>query len=550
LEREIIMQKIEDYIHTRKLKDKLDEFDFSKRSENMGKIINYVSEYFNDYLTPEEFSEEILKLQQNLEKSRKRLEEDYPTSHLFIEQFYMKHQKRIDTFIGKVVQNSVETPLCYRLSDYMAIAKEVLYNRLLMKDESEETLNNVAIAVEEYTKRWNEEPDRSSMKEVDPVIVKWIMDAYHEYGVNLLDFAYGYMSEWEKKYTETIYSRDIKESYLINHYDYQYQDNPFDINQWYEQHQDRPFIEGKKYFLEMLLMYIWLFEILDDPSYWGEYTQLMIKQRNLPLKNEKRRLIPVAISGISYPEEIENATEYIETKDGKVKQLKTKKYILAIINEKQTDNFWTNQVKRKDIIQNLKETFKIYGMPELLELRTPMKNAAMGIQELISIYYELLHELKTYKTVKIAIRTQSRKSAKEPLIYSLNDIMKLYNTIKEMKIDLKIMLDIVDTNGRNVLKNNMEDLVNTLHGRQNIIVGFYMNQLEDWGGYHHLYQSTSRRKVYHTIKNYQPFSEFMSALTVILDSTKPKYFIPQRVTSSEKLEALVDQLYRCGCRFE
>lgn len=388
------------------------------------------------------------------------------------------------------------------------------------------------------------------MKEVDPVIVKWIMDAYREYGVNLLDFAYGYMSEWEKKYTETTYSRDIKESYLINHYDYQYQENPFDINQWYEQHKDRPFIEGKKYFLEMLLMYIWLFEILDDSSYWGEYIQLMIKQRNLPLKNKKRRLIPVAISGISYPEEIENTIEYIETKDGKVKQLQAQKYILAIINEKQTDNFWTNQVKRKDIIQNLKETFKLYGMPKLLELRTPMKNAAMGIQELISIYYELLHELKNYKTVNIAIRTQSSKSAKEPLIYSMNDIMKLYNTIKEMKIDLKIMLDMVDTNGRNVLKNNMEDLVNTLHGRQNIIVGFYMNQLEDWGGYHHLYQSTSRRKVYHTTKNYQPFSEFMSALTVILDSTKPKYFIPQRVTSSEKLEALVDQLYRCGCKFE
>lgn len=46
------MQKIEDYIHMRKGKDKLDEFDFSKRSENMGTIIQYVSEYFNDYLTP------------------------------------------------------------------------------------------------------------------------------------------------------------------------------------------------------------------------------------------------------------------------------------------------------------------------------------------------------------------------------------------------------------------------------------------------------------------------------------------------------------------
>lgn len=550
LERKIIMQKIEDYIHTRKLKDKLDEFDFSKRSKNMGKIINYVSEYFNDYLTPEDFSEEILKLQQNLEKSRKRLEEDYPSSHLFIEAFYMEHQKRIDTFIGKVVQNSVEAPLYYQLSDYMVIAKEVLYNRLLMKGESEENLNNVAIAVGEYMERRNEEPDRSSMKELDSVIVNWIINAYYEYGVNLLEFGYGYMNEWEKKHTERTYSWDTRESYLINHYDYQYQDNPFNLNQWYGQHKDIPFIEGKKYFLEMLLMYIWLFEILDDSSYWGEYTQLMIKQRNLPLKNIKRRLIPVAISGISYPEEVENTIAYIETKDGKVRPLQSQNYILAIINEKQTDNFWTNQVKRKNIIQNLKESFNLYGIPELLELRTPMKHASMGIQELISIYYELLHELKSYKKVNIAIRSQSRKSVKEPLIYSMNDIMKLYNVIKEMKLDLKIMLDMVDTNGRNVLKNSMEDLVNTLHGRQHIIVGFYLNQLEDWGGYHHLYQSTSRSKVYHASKNYQPFSEFMSALTLILDNTHPKYFIPQKVISSEKLEVLVDQLYRCGCRFE
>lgn len=544
------MQKIEDYIHMRKGKDKLDEFDFSKRSENMGTIIQYVSEYFNNYLTPEDYSEEILKLQQNLEKSRKRLEEDYPKSHLFIENFYMEHQKRVDTFIGKVVQNSLEAPIYYRFSDYMDIAKEVLYNRMLMKDESEETLNNVAIAVEEYVIKWNTEPDRSSMKELDAVIVKWVIDAYDEYGVNLFDFTYEYIDDWGKKYTETTYSRDTEEFYLINHYDYQYQDNPFDINKWYEQHKDRPFIEGKKYFLEMLMMYIWLFDILDDPSYWGEYTQLMMNHRKLPLKNEKRRLIPVSISGINYPEEIENIIEYIETKDGKVKQLDTPNYILSIINETQTDNFWTNQAKRTKIIHNLKETFHTHGIPELLELRTPMKNAAMGIQKLISIYFELLHDLKSYKKLKIAIRTQSSKSSKESLIYSMNDIMKLYNAIKEMKIELKIIVDMVDTNGRNVLKSNMEDLVNTLHGRQNIIIGFCMNQLEDWGSYHSLYQSKNRRKVYHATKNYQPFSEFMSALTTILNSTKPKYFIPQKITSPEKLEILVDQLYRCGCKFE
>ncbi|EAD9527655.1 hypothetical protein AF085_14815, partial [Listeria monocytogenes] len=84
------MQKIEEYILLRKKKDKLNEFDFTHHSENMGKIIQYVSDYFNNYLTPEDFSNEKLKLQQNLEKSKKMLLQRYPNSHEFIENYYLK----------------------------------------------------------------------------------------------------------------------------------------------------------------------------------------------------------------------------------------------------------------------------------------------------------------------------------------------------------------------------------------------------------------------------------------------------------------------------
>ena len=48
------MLTIEDYIVSRKKKDKLDEFDFQRHSENMGKVIQYVSDYFNQYLNLEE----------------------------------------------------------------------------------------------------------------------------------------------------------------------------------------------------------------------------------------------------------------------------------------------------------------------------------------------------------------------------------------------------------------------------------------------------------------------------------------------------------------
>jgi len=50
------MLTIEDYIASRKKKDKLDEFDFQKHSENMGAVIQYVMDYFNEYLNLEDYN--------------------------------------------------------------------------------------------------------------------------------------------------------------------------------------------------------------------------------------------------------------------------------------------------------------------------------------------------------------------------------------------------------------------------------------------------------------------------------------------------------------
>lgn len=61
---EIYMFTIEEYILNRKKKDKLNEFDFEKHSENMAKVIQYVTEYFNTYLNIEDYNFEQIKTQQ------------------------------------------------------------------------------------------------------------------------------------------------------------------------------------------------------------------------------------------------------------------------------------------------------------------------------------------------------------------------------------------------------------------------------------------------------------------------------------------------------
>ena len=82
------MLTIEEYIASRKKKDKLDEFDFQKHSENMGAIIKYVMEYFNTYLNLEDYSYEQVKTQQVIDKFKEGIIENFPTTHEYIIDYF------------------------------------------------------------------------------------------------------------------------------------------------------------------------------------------------------------------------------------------------------------------------------------------------------------------------------------------------------------------------------------------------------------------------------------------------------------------------------
>lgn len=234
-------------------------------------------------------------------------------------------------------------------------------------------MNNVIIVVKEYHKYTKSKPRRSEMKELDSTIVKWVMDSYRDYDVNIADYAFDIAWRWGEKYVEHKYIRNEEEWYDINKYDYRYQENPFDIDLEYEKHKELPFMEEKRDYLEMLVMYFWLFSVLEDQSYWPEYEQLCIVNRELPLKTQKRLLLPVTFNKLVYPNGINSQVEYIESKTGVIKSLTNERYILSIINDKQMDNIWTNEATRKKCIINIKNTIDKFGLPDFLELRTPIK---------------------------------------------------------------------------------------------------------------------------------------------------------------------------------
>lgn len=545
----ISLDKIEDYIVKRKRKDKLNEFDFTHHSENMGKVIQYVSDYFNDYLSLEDYSYEQIKLQQNIEKSRKTLESRYPHTHQFIEEYYYQHQKRIDTFIGKACESFKDVDIYYREEDFRKIADEVVFSRLGIQDMNEKDFGEVILAIEEHLRDRRDKPHRSDMKGLDNKIVNWVFDSYREYGVNIAAYAYNLAWKWEEKYVDHKYISDYKELFLINNYDYKYQENPFEIDQEYEKHNDLPFLENKRDYLEMLVMYYWLFDMLEDTSYWAEYVQLCITQKNMDLKLQKGMLIPVVVDDVEYPDEVETSIEFIETKRGLIKNKNSDKYILSVINEKGNDNIWVNKELRNKILSNLSKTFEDFGRPEILELRTPFKTPNFGIKELLAVYSEIEKELKPLKKMKIALKTASVKSVKVPVIYELKDILALYRAIKDLKLNLNIILDLVDNrNGSNILKKNCFELAEILGANRDVFIGFHINGIDDWKSWNSLYNQRERRL--YEKNSYQDFSEFMSTLVMILQDSNVRYLIPQKIKEEGELEKLVDTLYRCGCVFK
>jgi hypothetical protein len=57
-------------------------------------------------------------------------------------------------------------------------------------------------------------------------------------------------------------------------YDYRKKSNLFNLDSLYTKISAKPFLKGKKQYLEIVMMYYWLHDIVgDDQNYWQEYLE-------------------------------------------------------------------------------------------------------------------------------------------------------------------------------------------------------------------------------------------------------------------------------------
>lgn len=97
---------IEEYIARRKREDKLNEFSIDERSENMRLCVNYVFEYFNNYLNITEAEEKTALKDDKVNKFQQQLR-DYDSDIIkWLTGIYSEHVKQIHKSIGNILKEN------------------------------------------------------------------------------------------------------------------------------------------------------------------------------------------------------------------------------------------------------------------------------------------------------------------------------------------------------------------------------------------------------------------------------------------------------------
>lgn len=101
------MFTIEEYILKRKKEDNLNEFDLDKSVENVKSCMDYIFEYYNNYLDTEEIDDNMVLNNTTLNKYRQELLEYDDDIIEWLVEVYDKHRSRLNRIIGNILYDNI-----------------------------------------------------------------------------------------------------------------------------------------------------------------------------------------------------------------------------------------------------------------------------------------------------------------------------------------------------------------------------------------------------------------------------------------------------------
>ena len=260
------MIRLEEYIAKRKIEDHLNEFDIEQRVSNIKKSIDYIFEYFDNYLplqgTENHFKEE----NGRYNKYAKALGKYSPELINWFLTIYDETGHQVNKTIQKYCDNTSGFLLAFEDSDFRTISyncyAELIKKRPCLKDETERPYQFIKEYHAVITER---EYEYFGFPKISERITTWLDNTYKKYNVNLAAAIQKYLLyEFDNNVDMWPPGSKIKSNdpYSAQPYEYNYKkrSNLFNINSYCNKYGNKPFLKGKKKNLEILMMYTWLGE--------------------------------------------------------------------------------------------------------------------------------------------------------------------------------------------------------------------------------------------------------------------------------------------------
>lgn len=285
--------KLEQYIRMKKKEDGIDEYDLSKRSENIQICVSYVHEYFENYLENQESKKSYVE-EQKRDRYRKSVSQYSPDIQDWLVDLYSRSGK----YVHRHIHNLIGEPFFLLFSteaEFRALTNEI-YPEVIEKV-------NVLSGEEEMIYRFLRDEHRIKSKfesyqqriHITDNIDEWISNTFKKYGVNIFAFcdewAYEFSSDtslWESSRKIRNHENDSMleygyyslDHYMFWEYDYKSAGERFGLKSLFNQMPEKDFTKGKKQEFDAVLLYWWT-QILDrDNVTWDEYRAQLEEQND------------------------------------------------------------------------------------------------------------------------------------------------------------------------------------------------------------------------------------------------------------------------------
>ncbi|RXT05306.1 hypothetical protein [Ammoniphilus sp. CFH 90114] len=268
------MKTIEEYIAQRKKEDNLNEFNLEARMENMKTCVNYVFEYFNQYLDMAKMNEQTFLNNERLEKYRKTLSQYEAEIQEWVIGIYDQYEKQLNRSIINILKKEELFFLYHSDSEFRSLSydcyAQLIKNNPFLKDQTE----LLFLFIKDHHHIQSQPKGHINSIFISEEINQWAEETWKKYMVNLFVFASDWVSQFFNNEEQWPVKHRIKsnESWRKYEYDFKQKSNLFNLNSLYTRISGKPFVKGKKQLLEVIMMYFWLHEIVgDEENYWQDY---------------------------------------------------------------------------------------------------------------------------------------------------------------------------------------------------------------------------------------------------------------------------------------